>query len=100
MTYGEQMMEHLKKRSRRDKLKTGGLKQKLRARDEPLQILCDELASQGKTWDEIKKLACSLPGPEEQLDLAEWLARHRGASNQEITEEKHRIIRSCQKRIV
>lgn len=93
-------MENLTKRSRRDKLKTVGLKLKLRVKDEPLQILCDELASQGKTWDEIKKLACSLPGPEEQLDLAEWLARHRGASNQEITEEKHRIIRCCRKRIV
>ena len=65
--------------------------------DEPLQILCDELASQGKTRREIVLITAALEDPEDQLDMAEWLALHRGASRREIITEKHRLIRNRMK---
>ena len=64
----------------------------------PLQILCDELASQGKSWDEIQRLAGSLENPLDQLDLAEWLANNRGVSDREIIAEKHRLMRNRMKK--
>ena len=62
--------------------------------EDPLQILCDELASQEKNWDEIQRLAGSLEDPADQLDLAEWLANNRGVSDREIIAEKHRLMRN------
>ena len=62
--------------------------------DDPLQILIDELASQGKTWDEIMELIAGLENPWNQLDYAEWLALHRGADRREILAEKHRLMRN------
>jgi hypothetical protein len=61
--------------------------------DEPLQILFDELKAQGKTWEQASEITAGLENPWAQLDMAEWLARNRGASRQEILAEKHRLMK-------
>lgn len=61
---------------------------------EPLQLLFDELASQGKTWEEAIEIAAGIEYQEDQLELAEWLAKNRGASRHEMLTEKHRLMKS------
>ncbi len=61
--------------------------------DEPLQILFDELSAQGKTWEEASEITAGLEHLMDQLDMAEWLALHRGASRREMLTEKHRLMK-------
>lgn len=64
--------------------------------EEPLQILFDELATHGLTWDQMVLVASGVSNPMAILDLAEWLASHRKATLQEMIAEGNRLIKKYQ----
>jgi hypothetical protein len=64
--------------------------------EDPLQILFDELAEHELSWDEKVLVTAGVSDPMAILDLAEWLANHRGCSKQEMIAEGNRLIKKYQ----
>lgn len=64
--------------------------------EDPMQILFDELAEHGLSWDDQVLVTAGISDPMAILDFAEWLANHRGVSMQEMIAEGNRLIKEYQ----
>jgi hypothetical protein len=64
--------------------------------EDPMQILFDELAEHGLSWDDQVLVTAGISDPMAILDFAEWLADHRDATKQEMIAEGNRLIKKYQ----
>ena len=65
-------------------------------KEDPMQILFDELAEHGLSWDDQVLVAAGISEPMAILDFAEWLANHRDVTKQEMIAEGNRLIKKYQ----